>query len=289
MTGNTPAVAWLPAIAGTATTLGAIALLMTDAWEAGQLTTAHVLQPLLVIGSIAAAVMAHHSGWRRPVRLLLFSLLAVFGSGVILFQTLGRQADARDAKLSEALATNRQLLLVEQSLSAAKADAKRECASGFGQRCIAAQARVDQLTNEMASQRTIATDARADAIADLLHLIAGTDKAQVRAMVQVLDPILLPGFLELSSVVFFAYAFPRRRPQLSAIAVTPPAIVVQSFTRAEALRDLLRNGAASGQELAQRWGVHPSTACRWLQSWEGEGRVARKREGRTVLALPRPR
>src|SRR5262245_17101464 len=103
MPAHTPAVAWLPAIAGTATTLGAISLLMADAWEAGHLTTAHALQPLLVIGSIAAAVMAHHAGWRRAIRLLLFSLLAVLGSCVILFQTLGRQADARDAKLSEAL------------------------------------------------------------------------------------------------------------------------------------------------------------------------------------------
>jgi hypothetical protein len=197
--------------------MGAIGLLTADALTTGHLTITHTLQPLLVLGTVAAAVLAHRAGWCAPVTTLLFLLVALLGSLATVYGTLGRQTDARDAKVGTALAENRTLQLRSEALDIAKQDAKRECASGVGQRCTAATARVDKLVGEMASLRTVSPDPRADAIADLLWLVAGVDKARVRLIVAAIDPLLLPIFLELGSVVFFAAAFPTQRAvQLSA-------------------------------------------------------------------------
>jgi hypothetical protein len=84
--------------------MGAIGLLTADAFSTGHLTVTHVLQPLLVLGTVAAAVLAHQSGWRRPINTLLFLLLAGVGSLATIYGTLGRQADARDIKVGTALA-----------------------------------------------------------------------------------------------------------------------------------------------------------------------------------------
>jgi hypothetical protein len=168
MLGDTPATAWLPAIAGSGLCMGAIGLLTADALTTGHLTITHVLQPLLVLGTVAAAVLTHQSGWRRPVNALLFLCLAVLGSLATIYGTLGRQADARDTQVGTALAENRTLQLRREALETAKWDAKRECATGVGQRCTAASARVDRLVGEMQSLRTVSPDPRADAIAELL-------------------------------------------------------------------------------------------------------------------------
>jgi transposase-like protein len=60
----------------------------------------------------------------------------------------------------------------------------------------------------------------------------------------------------------------------------------QSLTRAQALADLktLRE-AGSGKMLAERWGVHPATASRWLNEWRDEGAISRQRDGKAVRAL----
>jgi hypothetical protein len=240
--------------------MGAIGLLTADAFSTGHLTVTHALQPLLVLGTVAAAVLAHQSGWRRPVNTVLFLLLAGFGSLATIYGTLGRQADARDTKVGTALAENRTLQLRSEALDTAKADAKRECVSGVGQRCTNANARVDKLVGEMASLRTVSPDPRADTIADLLWLIASLDKARVRAIVAAVDPLVLPLFLELGSILFIAIAWPHRR---TAIAVQLSSHANRTFTRDEALRDLeqLRE-AGSGRYLAHRWGVDPATASR---------------------------
>jgi DNA-binding transcriptional ArsR family regulator len=283
----------LPAIAGTGLCIGAVALLTSDAFSSGHVTVMHALQPLLIIGAIAAAVQAHRSltSW-RPVSALAFVALALLGSLACAYGTLGRMSEARDVKTADALASNRQLTIVNETLQTAKADAARECKSGVGTKCTNASARVDKLVGEMASLRTVSPDPRADAIADLLHLVASADKVKVRAIVAAVDPLVLPLFLELGSILFFAVAFPTKRKPVTTIVECNTPQSMQSFTREQALRDLAQlKHAGSGRYLAQRWGVDPSTASRWLQSFEASGAIDRNRSGKskTVLAIAGPR
>jgi hypothetical protein len=281
MYGDTPAIAWLPAIAGSGLCMGAIGLLTADALTTGHLTIAHVLQPLLVLGTVAAAVLAHRYGWRRPINAVLFLCLAGLGSLATIYGTLGRQADARDAKVGIALAENRTLQLRSEALDTAKADATRECKSGVGPRCSNATGRVDKLVGEMASLRTVSPDPRADAIADLLWLVANVDKSRTRLVVAAIDPLLLPLFLELGGILFFSCAFPGR-----ATGRNPEATVTVSarpWSQAEALAQFRQMREVGAQQfLADQWGVdnRPSVGGSHsgkLADWSGVAGMAAAR------------
>jgi len=293
MTTKEHSIAWLPAAAGTGLALGAIALLTADAITTGHLTITHAMQPLLVLGTCIAAAWAHRSGWRHPLSALAFASLALLGSLATIYGTLGRQADARDTKVATAVAENRQLANRHDDLEAARVTAKAECKSGHGKRCESATARVDALVASMAALRQVSPDPRADAIADLLHLVASFDKAHTRKVVAAIDPIVLPLFLEVGSILFIAAAFPRRKramvAQSSTIAEQPTATVAQALSRAAALADLqAMRQAGSGKVLADRWGVHPATVSRWLAEWQSTGEIARERDGKAVKAIAGP-
>jgi transposase-like protein len=297
-------IAWLPAIAGAGLALGAIALLTADAITTGHLTITHAMQPLLVLGTCIAAAWAHRCGWRNPLAALAFASLALLGSLATIYGTLGRQADARDTKVAGAMAENRQLTLRNEDLETARATAKVECKSGAGAKCATATARVDNLVASMSSLRTVSTDPRGDAIADLLHLVAGADRVRTRKVVAAIDPIVLPLFLEVGSILFFAASFPRRRKPLVQVTETSkvaadvacntvetPNSFARVWSREEALQDMLRLKEVGAQRfLAARYGVDKSTISRWMQQWETEGHVQRTRDGQSkaiaMLAAP---
>ena len=207
----------MPCLVGLLLWTGATALLCEDALRTAHVTINHALQPLLTAGTVAAAVYCHHR--LASLRLLsgaAFLALALLGSVATVYGTLSRTATARDAAQADAMASNRQLALKSEALEAAKREAAREC-KPIGPRCKDWLARVDQLTQEMAPLRALAVDPRAVAIGNLAELL-GFDGARTKAVVGVLDPVVLPLFLELGSLVFFAVAFPhcRNRLQLTA-------------------------------------------------------------------------
>src|SRR5262249_47786556 len=186
------------------------ALCYVNVIRSGRLPVNGAFMPVLTLGTVVAAVFSHRrlAEW-RPVSGLLFLLLAVLGSLATVYGTLGRQAEVRDLKQADAMAEDRTLSLKDEELTQAKALAKKECIT-IGQRCKEWQVRVDTLTREMSSLRAIAVDPRADAIQRLATLL-GLDGDHVRATVQAFDPLVLPLFLELGSILFFAAAFPTRR------------------------------------------------------------------------------
>src|SRR5436190_21584952 len=98
----------VPLAAGTLLFTGAVALLCEDAW-AGHIALNHLLQPLLMAGTIVAGVMAHHRLARLRVSGLAFALLAIMGSSAVIYATLSRTATARDGQQAEAMAMNRTL------------------------------------------------------------------------------------------------------------------------------------------------------------------------------------
>ncbi len=288
MSSHTRPVAFIPALLGTALWAGASALLCEEAWHSGVWNVSTVVQPALVASAIASGVFVHKSiGDWRPIRAAMFLCLALLASVACLWNTVGRMADAQDHREGDAMRDNRTLALNDAELATARADAARECKSGFGVKCIGAKARIDALVSRMASMRVSAIDPRADALARVATL-AGYDGARVKALAQAIDPLLLPATLELGSILFWSAAFRRRNR---------PAIVTQSSTQSsgDEVQSSGQTDVSHPQvslmnqlEMARAWGVHPSTASRRLRRLEAQGQVRRQRDGRSILALPAP-
>ena len=297
MSTHTRRIAAVPCLVGLLLWTGATALLCEDALRTAHFTINHALQPLLTAGTVAAAVYAHHRilSWRL-LSGSAFLALALLGSIATIYGTLSRTATARDAAQADAMASNRQLALKNEALEAAKREAGREC-KPIGPRCKDWLARVDALTAEMAPLRALAVDPRAAVIGNFAELL-GFDGARTKAVVGVLDPVVLPLFLELGSLVFFAVAFPRGRKaaateQVAGKREEPLTLSThRTYTREEALADFQRmRHAPSQQVLASRWQVSEGCVSKWLRAWQSNGAIDRHRVGRekTVLALPAPR
>jgi hypothetical protein len=105
----------------------------------------HLLQPLLMLGTIVAGVLAHHRLASLKLSGVAFLVLALLGSSAVIYATLARTATTRDAQQADAMASGRQLSEKAEALEAAKAGAAKECKT-IGPRCSQWQARVDQLT-----------------------------------------------------------------------------------------------------------------------------------------------
>jgi hypothetical protein len=297
----------LPFLIGVLLWTGATALLLEDVWRGGNLTVTHCLMPILTLGTVAAAIFVHRS--LASLRLISgagFLLLASLGIAATVYGTMGRQADARDQRLGEAQRLQGRRAAKLHELEGAKRSQAAECVR-IGPRCQQWNARVDQLTAEVGQLPVVAVDPRADAVVRLAVLF-GLPGPTVRGVIEALEPVLLPLFLELGSIVFFAAAFPagrnaRNRQQLREVAgdrsetvdsfpAAASLVPASAYTREQALRDFRGMREVGAQRfLRARWGVDKSTVSRWLKDWETEGLVKRGREGRAkpALALPLPR
>lgn len=298
-----PRVHAVPAVIGTTLLIAATGLMVADAFDTGHITTTHALAPVLTASTVAAAVIAHHRlmSW-RVIGAAMFGALALFGSVLTAYNTLGRVAGDKDAKLGEAMRDNRNLDNKLEDLKTAKASAKVECKT-IGPKCQLWQARVDTLTRETSSMSTKALNPQIDSVVRLATLL-GFDGAHVRQLIEALDAPSLPLYLEIGSIIFFGAAFPHRRATVTqAITVSDnstqlPALPRKVFSRHEALTDFRTMKASNSQQfLAERWGVHEGTASKWLGGWEADGAIERRRVGKAnqlaVIpqrkALPAPR
>lgn len=287
-------IAPVPLLVGLGLYLAATGLLVEDVFRTGHVSSSHLLMPILTASTAAAAVFAHHRlADLRLIGAAMFAAVAILGSLLTIYSTLGRQADARDAKISTAIASNRTFELKRDALNDARRMHTIECGKR-GPRCKEWEARVDGLTTELAGLKVVAVDARADALSRLAGLL-GANPHYIREIVDALDAPSLPLYLELASLVFLASAFPHRPRTTIEVAAKPTAIVATPltvWTQADALRDFKALKHSGAQHLlATRWNVDRSTVSRWLRDWQGDGLIDRKRDGRAkmALALPAPR
>jgi hypothetical protein len=200
----------MPAIVGTLLWGAATALLLEDAIHTGNYSVATMATPVLTAATVASACLAHlrFQAWRL-IGASGFLVLALLGSTVMATGTLGRLAEAKDGKEATIQATNRTYGIKDTELTKAKAERDKECRS-MGPKCKDWQTRVDVLTADLAKIVVRSTDPKADAVARLASLIGGNGP-KVKEIVATLDPILIPMFLELGSVGFFAGAFGHRK------------------------------------------------------------------------------
>lgn len=301
-------------LGGVAASGGATALLVRDATITG-LTVDIALMPILV----ALTILAGHLFWQalrggRVISAAGLVLLAIFGSGLIVYETMGRRAEIRDVKVATAsdVEERRQhlkkmLVEAQAALGTHRTAMDAECASGKGKKC-------DGLTYTVSTWDSAVTgyeaklaklppptpvDPKAERIAATLALMGLQFKAgEVQKAVATLEPFAMPLFLEFGSIILFGFGLAhRRRPAIPAPAPaeqvtpaaepipTPPSPKGGSVAQIEAERDLvtlmaLGTPIPSQDWLAERWGVQKGTVSKWMSKWERAGIVTRASVGR---------
>ena len=310
-------------VGGTAAAGGAIALLVRDAAVTGW-TVDLALMPVLVGLTI---LCGHHTSKAlfrgRVLSATGLAILAVFGSTLTVYETMGRRAEVRDAKVAVAADSASQRSHLQQMLAEAEENVTRyrkrlsdECGSGKGKKCDgyaytvktweAAVTGYKAEISALGAPKPI--DPKAERVAAIAAMFGvGISPDIIQRHVGVLEPLALPIFLELGSIILFGYGLgrgrkievqapaPTRQP-LPDIANDPMPLSTSStaYTRDEALADLatlVRAGQhpESQDWLADRWKVTKGCTSKWLRHWEAAGQLPgnRQPEGRRKMVVGR--
>lgn len=297
-----PRIAWVPLAVGSALWMGATALLLEDAYKLGQFHVTHALMPVLTASTVAAAVYAERrlKQW-KVVGFIGFATLALIGSVLTVYSTLGRVSEAHDFKVAVVKSSNDQTTGKQAELKTAREARDKECKS-IGPKCERWNKRVDELQRGLVGHVTTAEDSQLESAVDFLNLLVTVDDTWLRKLLRALATIGLPTFLEMGSIGFFAAAFSHR---VTVSTHSPPDLysdraesletlesVEQVWTRDIALADFRKLKSAGSQKfLSERWGVSEGQVSKWLAGWERDGKIDRTRTGKTkaaTLALPPP-
>lgn len=292
-------------IGGIVAATAAVAMLTRDGIQNG-LTLEHALMPVLV----GLTVLAGHEAWRALKEAKLLSaafmlVLAVFGSGIIVTETMGRRAETRDAKVAEATKTVDQYAVTAAAYQRATKlveEAERwvagECRTGKKTKCEGTtfvldqrKAHAEKLKAELEKATAPApVDSKADKIAYWAALL-GASKAVAKEVFQNLDPFTLSLFLELGAVAFFGFGVRTRKVSVpvsqSVQAETPKALSFEREYTDQEIEDLKRvlNGLdrpVTNDQLAALLKCSKSEASkRWRRGAEA-GVVEAQRAGRYV-------
>lgn len=218
---------WPSTIGGTLAIGGATALLIRDGINTG-FTLDHALMPVLV----GLTVLFGHECYRALKELKIisaagFAALAVFGSGIIVTETMGRRAEVRDAKVASESKGVDQFAALMANLNRAnqlEAEAEswvaNECKTGLGPKCRGVtytrdqrRAHAEKLRAEAEAHKAPApVDAKASRIAALAVLVGITEDAgKAKTVVQTFDPYSLSLFLELGGIFGFGFGVRHRK------------------------------------------------------------------------------
>jgi hypothetical protein len=224
VTTYTTAGRWLAIAAGLAFTGGALTILLHDVIARGQpWTMAHTLAVLTVAGVILAGELAREAwGSRQYGACLGFWLAVGVGTGLVVYNSVGRQAEASDtstlsvedrndqrAAIKVQLAGHQKMLDEEQDAKAA--EIKR---GGCGKVCLgydasitvyqAAVAGDEAKLKELGAPEPVAP--KAEKFAEMAALF-GANKAQALALATLLEPFLYTLLFEYGSIIAWGYVF----------------------------------------------------------------------------------
>jgi hypothetical protein len=290
-------------VAGVVAAGAAIALLTRDGIQNG-ITLEHAMMPVLV----GLTVLFGHEAWRALKELKLLSavfmtLLAIFGSGIIITETMGRRAETRDAKVAEKAKTVDQYAIIAadyQRAAGLVAQSEQwtaaECASGKGKKCDGQtftlnqrKAHAEKLKAELERATAPApVDSKADKIAYWAALF-GASKSFAKEVFQNFDPFSLALFLELGAVAGFGFGVRTRKVSVpvsvSVPAETPKALSFEGPYTDEEIEELTKvlNGLdrpVTNDQLAALLGVSKSECSKRVAKCVDAGKVVRLKTGR---------
>jgi hypothetical protein len=223
MTTITPKGRALAILAGVAFTYGGLRIILGDRLtDLSQWDTSVQLTVLMVGGTIAAGHLMRDA-WRGKQRSAAagFLVLLLAGTGLVVFNSVGRQAEASMLTASQAdnaaerrISVKAQLARAEAMLSGAQADLARECKTGKGKRCegitatigvyeAAVKGHVADL-EKLGPQRPV--NAKAAEGAKIAALL-GADEMKAKAALMLIEPFLWTLFFEFGSIVSLGFAF----------------------------------------------------------------------------------
>lgn len=223
MTTITPKGRALAIAAGAAFTYGGLRIILGDRLtDLSQWDTSVQLTVLMVGGTIAAGHLMRDA-WRGKQLSAAagFFVLLFAGTGLVVFNSVGRQAEAHMLTASQAddaaerrISVKAQLARAEAMLSGAQADLARECKTGKGKRCDGIQATISVYEaavkghvadlEKLGPQRPI--NAKAAEGAKIAALL-GADEMKAKAALMLLEPFLWTLFFEFGSIVSLGFAF----------------------------------------------------------------------------------
>lgn len=295
-----------PSLVGGIVAAGAaVALLMRDGIQNG-LTLEHALMPVLV----GLTVLFGHETWRalkegKLISCALMAILALFGSGIIITETMGRRAENRDAKVAQATKTVEQYAVIAadyQRAAALVAQSEQwtaaECATGRGKKCEGQTFTLNQRkahAEKLKAQLEKATaPAPVDSKADRLAYAAsffGVAQSKAKEVVQAFDPFTLSLFLEIGAVAGFGFGVRTRKVSVSVSesvpAETPKGLSFErplSDDEVEQIKRVL-NGMdrpVTNDELKALLGCSKSESSKRWRKAAAAGVLEAKRAGRYV-------
>lgn len=288
---------WPAIVGGSVAAAGAIALLTRDAAQTG-LTLDHALMPVLV----GLTILTGHLAWQAVCEWKLsavpLALLAILGSGITVYETMGRRAETRDTKAAAATKSVDDYAALVANLARANAltvEAEswvaNECRTGVGPKCRGVtftrdqrRAHADQLRRDVEAHKAPApVDPKADRVAAVAGLVGY--QGDVKRAVQTFEPFVLPLFLELGAIFLFGFGIRHSRE-------TPaPKVEAQSMTtferplsdaEIEELRRVLKGmtHAPNQQEIAERSGISEGEISKRIRKAEAAGVIQKIRDGR---------
>lgn len=294
---------------------GAISLLTRDALQTG-ITLEHALMPVLV----GLTVLFGHEAWRalkeaKLISFVAFVVLAIFGSSIIVTETMGRRAETRDAKVSAATKTVDEYAALLANLdranklvSEAESWVASECRTGVGPKCRGVTFTRDQrlafaekLRKEAEAQKAPPpVDSKADRVGAVASVFGFSAKDAVKAF-QTFDPFTLALFFELGAIFGFGFGVKCRkvRAPVGAKAVEVEAPKMLSFESENGDRPkeemdelkrlfgrlaevLEKADGLNNQEMASLAGLSPGHMSRLRQKLEAAGYVTSAKVGKEV-------
>lgn len=302
----------LAALSGAAFLAGSLTIIMGPAllnpWTWGQ---SQVLTVLMIVGTIAAGHLAK-TAFKAGFLLssLGFAVLFLAGSALVVYNSVGRQAEAHDTVAMERATANsliedkaRDIEAARERLANAERNADRERGSKCKQRCKDWEAAASDARNVI---RVLESEIRAlgapkpvDAKADKageLAAVFGFDRRKAAALAALVEPFLWTVFFEIGSIVSLGFAF---RPFPVSTVSKPmqgsgnsggggkaerlPIRLVHEDHELVAVKEALKGGRSlTNDELAAAMQVAKSEASKRVSKAETLGLVRRQRVGKHV-------
>lgn len=300
-----------PAIAGgILAAAGATALLVRDGFETG-FTLDHALMPVLVAITILSAHLAWQALREWSLTAIGLAFLAVFGSALTIYETMGRRAEIRDTKTMTAAASEAKRTRLETKLSDTQrtlkyADEGRalecagapnpipnswpECRRKTGH-VDALKAQIGMMKADLATLKPVPVDAKAERVAAIASFF-GASNGMVKSAVGTFEPFLLPLFLELGSIVLFAFGVghtttkretsvkvpSKPEPVRPATAITERDFSIDPITDEEIdeIKRVLGMRGLMNKELAAKLGVSEGQCSKIVSAAVAAGKLSKE-------------
>lgn len=276
----------------------------------------HALAPVIV--GITAFLWLHAArAWKDSIAsAMLLATVAAFCSGLIIFESMGRGAEALDTKVkasektvSEYAALLTNLDKANKLASEAESWVAHECRSGLGPKCRGVtytyeqrKSHAEKLKKEAeAHEAPPPVDARGERIAFLAGLL-GYDGEVAKKAAQSLYPLARPLAFEFVMILLLHASVRTRKVDVpvSQSVQTVSETKMLSFENENGDRPskeidelkrlfgkleeiLAKAGELNNQDLAFKAGFSPGHMSRLRQKLEGEGRLRSRREGKETL------